>query len=296
MASERPWLESLAGCVPHGLALVRPDGVILWANRAFSRLVGLEGAAKGTPAERWIGGWQYLSESAGSPDSASEMAITLLRADGTEREATARAVRCPAGIEAAWAIHLEDATEVQELRRRLQARERSYSFLRENTSDLIVRTNQQLTVLWTNQAGPVALREGASLPDLLAPGSVDLLRLAEAPETEVSLASAEGISPAFALRGIARRLADESGAPMGFTLLLRDDTEKQALARFVERHGLSPREQEIILYVIQGYSNLNIAAILGLSESGVKFHLRNVFSRARVASRTELMAELMTGG
>jgi DNA-binding CsgD family transcriptional regulator len=35
-----------------------------------------------------------------------------------------------------------------------------------------------------------------------------------------------------------------------------------------------------------------MAMILGLSESGVKFHVKNIMGKARVSSRTELLAQL----
>lgn len=292
MATDRPWLESLAACVPHGLAFVKADGVLLWANQPFCRIVGAGGAVKGTAASQWLPGWEALIAG-----GAGRIPLQLHRPDGTEIAAVLHVARCREGVDAAWAVHLEDVSELSDLRQRLEARERSYSFLRENTSDFILRTNEHLTVLWTNAPAPSPFREGARLAELLAPESFEPLARAMAdPATDrlaVTLCSPRGMRPPFALVGVARRLTDESGALLGCTLLLRDDSEKQAFARFVAKHSLTPREEEVILHVMQGYSNLNIATILGLSESGVKFHLRNVFTRARVATRTELMAEVM---
>ncbi len=50
---------------------------------------------------------------------------------------------------------------------------------------------------------------------------------------------------------------------------------------------LSDREQQILVLVAQGLSNKQIALHLDISENTVKVHLRNVFSKINVSSRTE---------
>lgn len=50
---------------------------------------------------------------------------------------------------------------------------------------------------------------------------------------------------------------------------------------------LSEREQQILVLVAQGMSNKQIALQLGISDNTVKVHLRNIFSKINVASRTE---------
>jgi DNA-binding NarL/FixJ family response regulator len=49
--------------------------------------------------------------------------------------------------------------------------------------------------------------------------------------------------------------------------------------------GLTPRESEVLLWVAQGKSNLEIATILGASENTVKKHLQNLFEKLGVDSR-----------
>ena len=52
--------------------------------------------------------------------------------------------------------------------------------------------------------------------------------------------------------------------------------------------GLTPREHEIILAVVSGYSNPEIAERFSLSEQTVKHHLTHIFDKLGVFSRLEL--------
>ncbi|SUC34450.1 CsgBAC operon transcriptional regulatory protein [Providencia rustigianii] len=52
----------------------------------------------------------------------------------------------------------------------------------------------------------------------------------------------------------------------------------------------TPKEQEIIHLVREGASNKRIALLLGISLSTVKTHLRNIFTKANVSNRTELVS------
>jgi len=54
------------------------------------------------------------------------------------------------------------------------------------------------------------------------------------------------------------------------------------------KFGLTPRELEIIVSVVSGYSNPEIAEKLALSEQTVKHHLTHVFDKLGVYSRVEL--------
>lgn len=53
--------------------------------------------------------------------------------------------------------------------------------------------------------------------------------------------------------------------------------------------GLTPREAEVLLWVAQGKSNPEIAAILGAAENTVKKHMQRIFEKLRVESRTAAM-------
>ncbi len=57
-----------------------------------------------------------------------------------------------------------------------------------------------------------------------------------------------------------------------------------------ERHGLTPRELEVLRLVASGQSNKAIAAGLVLSEKTVERHLSNIFSKLGVSSRAAATA------
>lgn len=54
------------------------------------------------------------------------------------------------------------------------------------------------------------------------------------------------------------------------------------------QYGLTRRESEIILEVLEGYSNPEIAAHFSLSEQTVKHHVSHIFDKLGVYSRVEL--------
>jgi DNA-binding NarL/FixJ family response regulator len=53
--------------------------------------------------------------------------------------------------------------------------------------------------------------------------------------------------------------------------------------------GLSEKEAGVLAELAQGYSNKEIAARLWLSEQTVKFHLRNIYRKLGITSRTEAL-------
>src|SRR5215208_728833 len=56
--------------------------------------------------------------------------------------------------------------------------------------------------------------------------------------------------------------------------------------------NLSKREREVVELLLQGKSNKQIAFALGIAESTVEFHLRNVYAKLQVSSRTEAILKL----
>lgn len=53
---------------------------------------------------------------------------------------------------------------------------------------------------------------------------------------------------------------------------------------------LTPREEQIISFLLRDYSNKRIAYALGISERTVKYHVSNIFQKAQVGTRKELRA------
>jgi DNA-binding CsgD family transcriptional regulator len=60
----------------------------------------------------------------------------------------------------------------------------------------------------------------------------------------------------------------------------------------VQPNPLSKREQEVVNLLLEGKSNKLIASALGISLSTVEFHLKNIYAKFQVGSRTELILEL----
>jgi len=58
-----------------------------------------------------------------------------------------------------------------------------------------------------------------------------------------------------------------------------------------EQENLSPREQQVLQLVAQGYRSKEVAQVLGLSTQTIEAHLRNIYSKLHVRSRTEAVAK-----
>ncbi len=58
--------------------------------------------------------------------------------------------------------------------------------------------------------------------------------------------------------------------------------------------GLSAREKEVVDLLLKGKSNKLIASALGISDRTVEFHLKNIFTKLQVNSRTEAILKLGT--
>jgi DNA-binding CsgD family transcriptional regulator len=64
---------------------------------------------------------------------------------------------------------------------------------------------------------------------------------------------------------------------------------------FLEKYGVTGREREIILMVVQGKSNVDIARELVVSLATVKTHLHNIYGKIGVKSRYDLLARVRSG-
>lgn len=70
----------------------------------------------------------------------------------------------------------------------------------------------------------------------------------------------------------------------------------RAIRSVASGYELSRREAEVALSCVEGKTNAEIGACLGVSPETVKFHLRNIFTKFGVRRRTELISRLLVQG
>lgn len=74
--------------------------------------------------------------------------------------------------------------------------------------------------------------------------------------------------------------------------LLREEREAALDARcahIAERAAFTPREREVFALVARGKTNAAVAEELVVSENTVKFHLKNIYQKLGIHSKTEVM-------
>jgi DNA-binding CsgD family transcriptional regulator len=62
------------------------------------------------------------------------------------------------------------------------------------------------------------------------------------------------------------------------------------------RYSLSGRELEILEYLVDGWSNAEIASVLGIAVRTVRFHLEGLYSKLGVTRRGEAAREALARG
>lgn len=72
--------------------------------------------------------------------------------------------------------------------------------------------------------------------------------------------------------------------------------EADGCQRAAERHGLTPRETEVLEYLVRGKSAADIADELTISKSTVLTHTKRIYAKFDVHSRVELMNAVRTDG
>jgi DNA-binding NarL/FixJ family response regulator len=84
-------------------------------------------------------------------------------------------------------------------------------------------------------------------------------------------------------------------APAGRSLLLVLERvqRRDAVAHNLQRFALSPRECEVAMLVLYGHPNRRIADQLVLTEYTVEDHLKRIFVKLGVRSRTALAAKIL---
>src|SRR5450756_2058115 len=80
----------------------------------------------------------------------------------------------------------------------------------------------------------------------------------------------------------------QGGAPMSREIARKVIVSfQEPVATAAEVEGLSPREHEILELLAAGFPNKQIAARVGLTDGTVRWHLRHVYHKLHVRSRTE---------
>jgi DNA-binding NarL/FixJ family response regulator len=80
----------------------------------------------------------------------------------------------------------------------------------------------------------------------------------------------------------------QGGAPMSREIARKVIASfQEPLAAAAEVEGLSPREREILELLAEGFPNKEIAGRMGVTDGTVRWHLRHVYNKLHVRSRTE---------
>lgn len=145
----------------------------------------------------------------------------------------------------------------------------------------------------------IASASSASLADseLLPPDSISILLLTDSPLTSTDALRARpawGILPtdvsAEELLAAVHALAE--GLIVGTRSLLLPDEPAVVL----ERGPLTDRELEVLDLLAKGLANKQIAALLGISEHTVKFHVSSIYSKLNATNRAEAIRAGLRGG
>ena len=71
---------------------------------------------------------------------------------------------------------------------------------------------------------------------------------------------------------------------------------KLCLESFCARHGLSPREEDVVRLVLEGLTTLDMAERLSISLHTVRDHLKRLYRKTGAKSRSELLSLVSTAG
>jgi DNA-binding CsgD family transcriptional regulator len=132
-----------------------------------------------------------------------------------------------------------------------------------------------------NTAGEVLLANAAGRESLDLRGAETRSRLARAERGELANAT----STAMVECGL---------GPMRLVVLpVSRDTTAQALRAATARYALTPRESEVLGALLDGASNLHIAAKFECSERTVEVHISRILGKTGCASRAEVVAQVL---
>jgi DNA-binding CsgD family transcriptional regulator len=81
----------------------------------------------------------------------------------------------------------------------------------------------------------------------------------------------------------------EDAAPLAFDDIVEYASDIVANEEFYKQYNISPREQEVLLLLLQGKSNNEIGETLYVSRNTIKTHIRNIYAKLGVNNRYELI-------
>lgn len=91
------------------------------------------------------------------------------------------------------------------------------------------------------------------------------------------------------------REVQQGGAPMSREIARKVIFSfQEPLAAAAEVEDLSPREREILALLAEGFPNKEIASRMGVTDGTVRWHLRHVYNKLHVRSRTEAALKFRT--
>ncbi len=78
-----------------------------------------------------------------------------------------------------------------------------------------------------------------------------------------------------------------------FETLFNQKSAPEKIDTFCHEHGLTARQKDIIELIIAGCSNKEIGEQLHITEGTVKTHIYNIFKKAEVSNRNQIISKIM---
>jgi DNA-binding CsgD family transcriptional regulator len=92
---------------------------------------------------------------------------------------------------------------------------------------------------------------------------------------------------------VVHRLSNQRGRHPAALVLFPSAPQPNRIQELRRQFGLTPREGDVLVAVIRGHRNAEIASKLSLSEYTVKGHLKRIFQKLGVRSRSGAVAKVM---
>lgn len=140
--------------------------------------------------------------------------------------------------------------------------------------------------------------QGAEMPgtemDAAGPGVASIEAMSQAKMTSANVGTSDNIdesasaSESFPVVGPSPELDEERQARETPSTMLGETALRAACDAASKRFGLTARESEILVYLVQGRDRESIAQELVISPETVKTHIRHIYEKLGVHSRVEL--------